>query len=134
MYLVLLKINSGKSLEVWHRKCYIASASYGTDIVPELASMTSVDWCGELEFTDDSHILENGVTCGPEGYLQIAIVDDGCGCNLKMYDRKVWNGFGFGDMFVADARQAVIGRHEQIVTADVAACVERWSFGSYGSG
>ena len=37
-------------------------------------------------------------------------------------------------MLVADARQAMICRHEQVVSADMAGSIERRSFGSHCSG
>ena len=36
----------------------------------------------------------------------------------------------FWDAFVAYACKAVIGGHEQVISADMAAGVERWPFGS----
>ena len=40
----------------------------------------------------------------------------------------------FRDAFVAYAGEAVVCRHEQVVSADVVGSVKRWPFGSYSSG
>ena len=36
-----------------------------------------------------------------------------------MHDREGWEWLRCGDAFVAYASQAVVGRHEQVVSADV---------------
>ena len=112
MCLVLLQVKSGDGFVFVHEKGHMHIVSHKSDVISEFPSVALEAQCGQLQFADDPEVFAYAVACVPEGYLQIAIIDDGCGYNLKMYDRKVWNGFGFGDMFVADARQPVIGRHE----------------------
>ena len=121
MYLVLFQVVSGDSLVIVHEKGYMHIVSYKADMIPEFSSVAFESRCGQLELADDPEVLAYTVAGDPEGYLQILLVDDSSGCNLKMNDREVGYWLRFRDMLVTDARQSVICRHEQVVTADVAA-------------
>ena len=130
VYLVLPKVETGDDFIFMHDECYTAIIAYGTDIVPELAPMGAIAWCGELEFADDSHIHGDCVSGDPEGYLQVGFIGDCSRDEGEVYDREVRNGLRFRDAFVAYACKSVISGHEEVVPADVAAGVERWPFGS----
>ena len=119
VYLVLLQLDSGDRLEVGYRKCYMIIIVYSTDVVPELASLRTVAWGGELEFADDSHVQGDCVSGNPEGYLQVGFIGDCSRDESEVYDREVRNGLRFRDAFVAYACKAVIGGHEEVVSADV---------------
>ena len=54
----------------------MAGTGYGANVVPELASVGTVAWCGELEFADDPHGLGYGCAGDSEGYLQVGFIDD----------------------------------------------------------
>ena len=73
---VLVEVESGDGLKVGYCECHMAGADYGTDVVPEVASMGTVAWCGELEFADDPDVLGDSVAGDPEGYLQVGFIDD----------------------------------------------------------
>ena len=119
MYLVLPKVETGDGFIFMHDECHMAIIAYGADIVPELASMRAVAWGGELEFTDDPYVLGDGVSGDPEGYLQVGFIGDCSREEGEVYDREVRNRLRFRDAFVAYACKAVIGGHEEVVSADV---------------
>ena len=51
------------------------------------------------------------------------------------YDgREGWHWFGFWDFFVTDAGVAVVGRYEEVVSADCGFGVVWWAFGFYLGG
>ena len=89
MCLVLFQVESGDGLEVRDGEDYMASLDYGTDVVPEFPSVVLEAGCGQLQFADDPEVLAYAVACDPEGYLQVLLVDDSSGCDLKMNDREV---------------------------------------------
>ena len=119
VYLVLPKVETGDGFIFMHDECHMAIIVYGADVVPELASMGAVAWGGELEFADDPYVLGDGVSGDPEGYLQVGFIGDCSRDERKVYDREVRNGLRFRDAFVAYAGEAVIGGHEEVVSADV---------------
>ena len=119
VYLVLPKVETGDGFIFMHDECYMAIVTYGTDIVPELASMGAVAWGGELEFADDPYVLGDGVSGDPEGYLQVGFIGDCSRDEGEVYNREVRNGLRFRDAFVAYTGKAVIGGHEEVVPADV---------------
>ena len=117
MYLVLPKVETGDGFIFMHDECHMAIIAYGTDIVPELASMGAVAWGGELEFADDPYVLGDGVSGDLERYLQVGFIGD---CSKgEVYDREVRNRLRFRDAFVAYASEAVVCGHEEVVPADV---------------
>ena len=119
VYLVLPKVETGDGFIFMHDECRMAIIVYGTDIVPELASMGAVARGGELEFADDPYVLGDGVSGDPEGYLQVGFIGDCSRDEGEVYDREVRYGLRFRDAFVAYACKAVIGGHEEVVSADV---------------
>ena len=119
MYLVLPKVETGGGFIFMHDEYHMAIIAYSTDVVPELASMGAVVWGGELEFADDPHVHWDCVSGDPEGYLQVGFIGDCSRDERKVYDREVRNGLRFRDAFVAYACEAVIGGHEEVVSADV---------------
>ena len=119
MYLVLPKVETGNGFIFMHDECHMAIIVYGADVVPELASMGAVFRGCELEFADDSHVLGDGVSGDPEGYLQVGFIGDCSRDEGEVYDREVRNGLRFRDAFVAYTGEAVIGGHEEVVPADV---------------
>ena len=119
VYLVLPKVVTGDGFIFMHDECHMAIIAYGTDIVPELASMGAVAWCGELEFADDPDGLGDSVAGDPEGYLQVCFIGDCSREEGEVYDREVRNGLRFRDAFVAYTGEAVIGGHEEVVSANV---------------
>ena len=106
----------------------MAGTGYGANVVPELASVGTIAWCGELEFADDPHVHGDCVSGDPEGYLQVGFIGDCSREEGEVYDREVRNGLRFRDPFVAYAGEAVVCGHKQVVSADVAGCVEWWAF------
>ena len=130
VYLVLPKVETGDGFIFMHDDCHVTIIAYGTDIVPELASMRTVARGCELEFADDPHAQGDCVSGDPEGYLQVSFIDDCSRDEREVYDREVRNELRFRDAFVAYACKSVISGHEEVVPADVAAGVERWPFGS----
>ena len=131
VYLVLFQVESGDSLVIVHEKGHMHIVCHESDMIPEFPSVAFESRCGELKFGDNPEVLACCVAGDPEGYLQVGFMDECCGCDLKIHDGEVRQGLRCRDTFVAYAGQSVICRHEQIVTADVAAAVERWSFGFY---
>ena len=119
VYLILSKVEAGDGFIFMHDECHMAIIAYGADVVPELASMGAVVRGGELEFADDPYVLGDGVSGDPEGYLQVGFIGDCSRDARKVYDREVRNGLRFRDAFVAYAGEAVIGGHEEVVSADV---------------
>lgn len=119
VYLVLPKVETGDGFIFMHDECHTAIIAYGTDIVPELASMGAVAWGGELEFADDPHVHGDCVSGDPEGYLQVGFIGDCSRDEGEVYDREVRNGLRFRDAFVAYAGEAVVCGHEEVVPADV---------------
>ena len=119
VYLVLSKVVTGGGFIFMHDECHMAIIVYGADVVPELASMGAVARGGELEFADDPHVLGDCVSGDPEGYLQVGFIGDCSRDEREVYDREVRNGLRFRDAFVAYAGEAVIGGHEEVVSADV---------------
>ena len=119
VYLVLPKVEAGNGFIFMHDECHMAILVYGADVVPELASMGAVAWGGELEFANDPYVLGDGVSGDPEGYLQVFFIGDCSREEGEVYDREVRNGLRFRDAFVAYACKAVIGGHEEVVSADV---------------
>ena len=101
-----------------------------TDIVPELPSMGTVAWCGELDLSDDPESVADHVAIDPEGYLQVGSVEDCCRSRFQAHDREVRQGSRFRNTFLTDAGESVVCGHEQVISADVAAGVERWPLGS----
>ena len=119
VYLVLPKVETGDGFIFVQDECHMAIVTDGTDVVPELASMRAVAWGGELEFADDPYVLGDGVSGDPERYLQVGFIGDCSRDEGEVYDREVRNGLRFRDAFVAYACKAVIGGHEEVVSADV---------------
>ena len=119
VYLVLPKVETGDGFIFMHDECHMTIIAYGTDIVPELASMGAVAWGGKLEFADDPHVHGDCVSGDPEGYLQVCFIGDCSRDECEVYNREVRNGLRFRDAFVAYACKAVISGHEEIVPADV---------------
>ncbi|MBO5815602.1 MAG: hypothetical protein J6R30_05755 [Bacteroidales bacterium] len=119
VYLVLPKVKAGDGFIFMHDDCHMAIIAYGADVVPELASMWTVSWGSELEFTDDSHAQGDCVSGDPEGYLQVGFVGDCSRDKGEVYNRKVRNGLRFRDAFVAYTGEAVIGGHEEVISTDV---------------
>ena len=119
VYLVLPKVETGDGFIFMHDECHMAIIVYGADVVPELASMRAVARGGELEFTDDPHVLGYGVSGDPEGYLQVGFIGDCSRDESEVYDGEVRNRLRFRDAFVAYAGEAVVCGHEEVVPADV---------------
>ena len=119
LYLVLPKVETGDGFIFMHDECHMAIIVCGADVVPELASMGAVVRGCELEFADDPYVLGDGVSGDPEGYLQVGFIGDCRRDEGEVYDREVRNGLRFRDAFVAYACEAVIGGHEEVVSADV---------------
>ena len=119
VYLVLPKVETGDGFMFVQDECQMAIITDGADVVPELASMGAVAWGGELKFTDDPHVHGDCVSGDPEGYLQVGFIGDCRRDEGEVYDREVRNGLRFRDAFVAYACKAVIGGHEEVVSADV---------------
>ena len=119
VYLVLPKVETGGGFIFMHDEYHMAIVTDGTDVVPELASMGAVAWGGELKFTDDPHVHGDCVSGDPEGYLQVGFNGDCSRDEREVYDGEVRNGVRFRDAFVAYAGEAVIGGHEEVVSADV---------------
>ena len=78
MYLVLLEIETAYGTEVVNDKRYKALIRQDTDIVPELPSMGTVAWCGELDLADDPDTVTDCIAIDKEGYLQVGAVEDCC--------------------------------------------------------
>ena len=89
MCLVLLQVKSGDGFVIVHEKAHMHIISHKSDVIPEFPSVALEARCGQLQFADNPEVLAYAVACVPEGYLKIVSIDDGCGCNLKMYDREV---------------------------------------------
>ena len=89
MYLVLLQIESGCGFIVLDRKYGLAIFSDRADVVAEFPSMTTVAWCGKLDFADNPESISDLVAIDPEGYLQVGSVEDCCRCQFQAHDRKV---------------------------------------------
>ena len=119
VYLVLPTVETGDGFIFMHDECHMTIIAYGADVVPELASMGTVSWGSELEFTDDPYVLGDGVSGDPEGYLQVGFIGDCSRDEGEVYNREVRNGLRFRDAFVAYTGEAVIGGHEEVVSADV---------------
>ena len=119
VYLILSKVETGDGFIFMHDECHMAIVTDGTDVVPELASMGTVAWGGELEFADDPYVLGDGVSGDPEGYLQVGFIGDCSRDEREVYDREVRSGLRFRDAFVAYAGEAVVCGHEEVVPADV---------------
>ena len=119
VYLVLPKVETGDGFIFMHDECHMTIIAYGTDIVPELASMGAVAWGGELEFADDPYVLGDCVFGDLEGYLQVGFIDDCSIDECEVYNREVRNGLRFRDAFVAYAGEAVVCGHEEVVPADM---------------
>ena len=129
MYLVLLQIESGCGFIVLDRKCDLAIVIDGADMVAEFSAMATVARRSELDLADDPEPVADCVAIDPEGYLQVGSVEDYCRCQFQAHDREVRNGSRFRNTFLTDAGESVVCGHEQVISADVAASVERWSFG-----
>lgn len=117
--LVLPKVETGDGFIFMHDECHMAIIVYSADVVPELSSMGTVAWGGELEFADDPYVLGDCVSGDLEGYLQVGFIGDCSRDECEVYNREVRNGLRFRDAFVAYACKAVICRHEEVVSADV---------------
>ena len=130
VYLVLLEIETAYGTEVVNDKRYKALIRQDTDIVPELPSMGTVAWCGELDLADDPEPVADCVAIDPEGYLQVGSIEDCCRCQFQAHDREVRQWPRFRDAFLTDTGESVVCGHEQVISADVAAGVERWPLGS----
>ena len=130
VYLILSKVEAGDGFIFMHDECYVTIIAYGADVVPELASMGAVVRGCELEFTDDPYVLGDGVSGDPEGYLQVGSVEDCCRCQFQAHDREVRQRLRFRNTFLTDTGESVVCGHEQVISADVAAGVERWPLGS----
>ena len=89
MYLVLFQVESGDSLVIVHEKGHMHIVCHESDMIPEFPSVAFESRCGQLEFAYDPEVLAYAVACDPEGNLQILLVDDSSGCDLKMNDREV---------------------------------------------
>ena len=130
VYLVLLEIETAYGTEVVNDKRYKALIRQDTDIVPELPSMGTVAWCGELDLADDPEPVADCVAIDPEGYLQVGSVEDCCRCKFQAHDREVRQRPRFRNTFLTDAGESVVCGHKQVISADMAAVVERWPLGS----
>ena len=130
VYLVLLQIESGCGFIVLDRKCDLAIVIDGADMIAEFPSMATVAWCGDLDLADDPEPVADCVAIDPEGYLQVGSVEDCCRCQFQAHDREVRQRLRFRNTFLTDAGESVVCGHEQIISADVAAGVERWPLGS----
>ena len=130
VYLVLLEIETAYGTEVVNDKRYKTLIRQDTDIVPELPSMGTVAWGGELDFADDPEPVADRAAIDPEGYLQVGSVGDCCRCQFQPHDREVRQGPRFRNTFFTDAGESVVCGHKQVISADVAAGVERWPLGS----
>ena len=65
-----------------------------------------------------------------EGDLE-GLVGLGCAQELEGEGRDGWHWFGFWDLFVTDAGVTVVGRYEEVVSADCGFGVVWWAFGFY---
>ena len=119
VYLVLPKVETGDGFIFMHDECHMAIIVYGADVVPELASMGAVVRGCELEFADDPYVLGDGVSGDPEGYLQVCFIGDCSRDEGEVYNREVRNRLRFRDAFVANAGEAVVCGHEEVISADV---------------
>ena len=66
VYLVLLEIETAYGTEVVNDKRYKTLIRQDTDIVPELPSMGTVAWGGELDLSDDPEPVADCVAIDPE--------------------------------------------------------------------
>ena len=119
VYLILPKVETGDGFIFMHDECYVTIIVYGADVVPELASMGAVAWGGELKFTVDPHVHGDCVSGDPEGYLQVGFIGDCSRDEGEVYNREVRNRLRFRHAFVANAGEAVVCGHEEVVPADV---------------
>ena len=130
VYLVLVEVQPGGVFVVPDREYDLSIVIDGADMVAEFSAMATVAWCGELEFADDPEPVADCVAIDSEGYLQVGSVEDCCRCQFQAHDREVRNGSRFRNAFLTDAGESVVCGHEQVISADVAAGVERWPLGS----
>ncbi len=130
VYLVLLEIETAYGTEVVNDKRYKTLIRQDTYIVPELPSMGTEAWCGELDLADDPEPVADRVAIDPEGYLQVGSVEDCCRSRFQARDREVRQRPRFRNAFLTDTGESVVCGHEQVISADMAAGVEWWPLGS----
>ena len=130
MYLVLLQIESGCGFIVLDRECDLAIVIDGADMVAEFSAMATVARRSELDLADDPEPVADCVAIDPEGHLQVGSVEDCCRCQFQAHDREVRQGSRFRNAFLTDTGESVVCGHKQVISADMAAGVERWPFGS----
>ena len=108
VYLVLLQIESGCVFVITDHKYDLAIVIDCADVAAEFSAMTAVAWGCELDLANGPHILGDGVSGYPEGYMQIVPIDDGCSDNLKMYDRELRQRLRFRSPLIPNTRKSVI--------------------------
>ena len=106
--------------------------SPGTDIIPEFSFVAAQSWGGELDLGDNNECIGDMASGDTEGQLQIDIIDECCGYQIQAHDGKGWQWLRLRNSLITDASQAVIGRHEQVVSGDMARRFCRKSFGLDG--
>ena len=130
MYLVLVEVQPGGVFIVPDCEYGLSIVIDGADMVAEFSAMATVARCSELDLADDPEPVADCVAIDPEGYLQIGSVEDCCRCQFQAHDREVRQRSRFRNTFLTDTGESVVCGHEQVIPADVAACVERWPLGS----
>ena len=130
MHLVLVEVQPGGVFIVLDREYDLSIVIDGADMVAEFSAMATVDWCGELEFADDPEPVADRLAIDSEGYLQVGSVEDCRRCQFQAHDREVRHGSRFRNAFLTDTGESVVCGHEQVISADMAAGVERWPLGS----
>ena len=129
MYLVLVEVQPGGVFIVLDCEYDLSIVIYDADMVAEFPAMAAIAWCGELDLSDDPEPVADRVAIDPEGYLQVASVEDCCRCQFQAHDREVRQRPRFRNTFLTDAGESVVCGHKQVIPADVAAGVERWPLG-----
>ena len=130
MYLVLVEVQPGGVFIVLDREYGLSIVIDGADMVAEFSAMATIARCCELDLADDPEPVADRVAIDPEGYLQVGSVEDCCRCKFQAHDREVRQRSRFRNTFLTDTGESVVCGHEQIISADVAAGVERWPLGS----
>ncbi len=130
MYLVLVEVQHGDVFIVLDSEYDLSIVIDGADMVAEFPAMATIAWCGELDLADDPEPVADRVAIEQEGYLQIGSVEDCCRCQFQAHDREVRQWPRFRNTFLTDTGESVVCGHKQVISADMAAGVERWPLGS----
>ena len=130
MHLVLVEVQPGGVFIVLDCEYDLSIVIDGADMVAEFSAMATVAWGCELDLADDPEPVADCVAIDPEGHLQVGSVEDCYRCQFQAHDREVRQRPRSRNTFFTDAGESVVCGHEQIISADMAAGVERWPLGS----